>query len=86
MYKVDYKDGHKTLLAPNEIVENMFAQVDGEGNWHIQFQDIVDQRYDGNEIKEQDAFITTGNGTKYCRETTKGIEVLVQWKDKRKNG
>ena len=29
-------------------------------------------------VKEQDAFITTRNGTKHQRETTKGVEELVQ--------
>ena len=32
------------------------------------------------EVKEQKLFITTRTGTKRRRETTKGIEVLVQWK------
>ena len=47
MYEVEYKDGHKSLLAANAIAENMFAQVDGEGNRHVLFQDIVDHMYDG---------------------------------------
>ena len=47
IYAVDYKDRHKALLEANAIAENMFAQFDGEGNWHILFQDIVDRRYYG---------------------------------------
>ena len=47
MSKVDYKDGHKTSLAFNAITENIFAQVDGEVNWHVLFQYIVNHRYDG---------------------------------------
>ena len=35
MYEVEYKDRHKASLAVNAIAENMFAQSDGEGNWHI---------------------------------------------------
>ena len=38
MYKLDYKDRHKGLLASNAIAENMFDQVDGEGNRHVLFQ------------------------------------------------
>ena len=52
MYEVEYKDGQKALLAANAIAENMFAQVDGEGNGHVLFQDIVDHRYDGTGVKE----------------------------------
>jgi hypothetical protein len=36
---------------------------------------------DGTEITQQDAFITTRSGTKRRKETTKGWEILVQWKD-----
>ena len=44
MYKVDYKDSHKPSLAANVIAENIFYQVDGEGNWYVLFQDIFDHR------------------------------------------
>ena len=45
------------------------------------FQEIVDHRVDGKEIKQQYAFITTKTGTRRRRETTKGWKILVQWKD-----
>ena len=32
MYYAEYKDEHKDLLEANAISENMFAQVNGEGN------------------------------------------------------
>ncbi len=81
MYEVEYPDGHKASLAANAIAENMFAQVDDEGNRHVLFEEIVDHRTDGSEVKQQDAFLTTRNGNKRRRETTKGWEILVQWKD-----
>ena len=81
MYGVEYKYDKKDLLAANEIVENMFAQVYGEGNWHVLLQEIFNHKYDGTEVKDQYAFITTRTGTKLFREKTKGVEVLVQWKD-----
>jgi hypothetical protein len=81
MYEVEYPDGHKASLAANAIAENMFAQVDDEGNRHVLFEEIVDHRTDGSEVKQQDAFIQTRSGTKRRKETTKGWEILVQWKD-----
>ena len=51
MYEVEYQDGHKASLSANAIAQNMFAQVDEEGNRHIMFQQIVDYRVDGKEIK-----------------------------------
>jgi hypothetical protein len=59
----------------------MFAQVDDEGNRHILFEEIVDHRTDGSEVKQQDAFLTTCNGNKHRRETTKGWEILILWKN-----
>ena len=59
----------------------MFAQVDEEGNRHGLFQEIVDHRYDDTKVKDQDVFITMRTEKKGCRETRKGFEILVQWKD-----
>ena len=37
MYEVEYQDGHNASLSDNAIAQNMFAQVDEEGNRHIMF-------------------------------------------------
>ena len=79
MYEVEYQDGHKLSLSANAIPQNMFAQVDEEGNRHILFQEIVDHSVDGKEIKQKDAFITTKTGNRRLRKTTQGWEILVQW-------
>ena len=81
MYKVEYKDVHKTSLASNVIADKNVAQVDVEGNHHVIFQKIFNHRYDGTEVKEKDLFIATYTGTKHRRETTNGFDILVQWKD-----
>jgi hypothetical protein len=44
MYEVEHLDGHKALLAANAIAENVFAQVDEEGNRHVLFDEIIDHR------------------------------------------
>ena len=59
----------------------MFAQVNGKVNRHVLFQEIVNHRYYGTEVKEQDTFITTHTGTNCRRDMTKRFEVLVQYKD-----
>ena len=81
MYEVEYQDGHKSAMAANAIAQNLFAQVDAEGNRHVLFDEIIDHRTDGKEVKQQDAFLTTRLGTRRRRETTIGWEILVQWKD-----
>ena len=83
MYKVEYPDGFKSSLSANVIAQNMFAQVDDEGNRHVLFDAIIDHRVDGTEVKTMDAFIVKKSGHKRRRETTKGWEMLLQWKDGR---
>ena len=45
------------------------------------FDDIVDRRVDGTDTMQQYAFIISNNGGKRRRETTKGWEIIIQWKD-----
>ena len=56
IYEVEYLDGFTTSIANNSIAENMFAQVDKEGNRHVLFDEIVEHRRNGNQVKMQDAF------------------------------
>ena len=41
MYEVKYNDGHTSSLAANVIAENLFAQVDQEGNQFVILEAIV---------------------------------------------
>ena len=68
-------------MATNSIAENMFAQVDEESKFHVLFDEIVEHRCDGNQVKMQDVFSTNTRGVKRRRPTTKGWEILVKWKD-----
>ena len=81
LYEVEYMDGYKASLAANAIAMNMFAQVDDEGNRYVLFDQIIDHRTDGSEIKQDDALIISPNGGRRRRETTKGWEILIQWRD-----
>lgn len=81
MYEVEYRDGHRAALAANVIAENMFAQVDEEGRRHMMLDSIVDMRTNGDQVEQKDAFVTSSNGVKRRRETTKGWECCALWKD-----
>ena len=63
MYEVKYQDGHTAELVANLIAENLFAQVDKEGNCSVPFDEIVDVRTDGTQVLQQDAFVNTSSGT-----------------------
>ena len=69
MYEVEYLDGERASLSANHIAENLFAQVDDEGNGQVLMKEIIDYRMNGQEVKHQDAFITTK--TKSHRSTPK---------------
>ena len=64
MYEVEFQDGHKASLAANAIAENLFAQIDDEGNRHVLFEEITDHRTNGKQVLQQDAFIRTRTGTR----------------------
>ena len=72
VYTVEYPDVNKSSVAANDTVENIFAQVDGKGDRHVLFEDIIDYINYGSEVNQQDAFITTKNGKKIRMDKTKG--------------
>ena len=83
MYEVEYADGYITAMTANTLASNLFSQVDQYGQRFVLFNAIIDSRTDGTKIKEEDSFIHMSNGNKRRRETTKGWEFCIQWKDGR---
>ena len=81
LYEVEFLDGYRASVSANELAINLFSQVDEEGNRFVLFDEIVDHRTDGNQISEENAFITSSNGGRRRKETTKGWELLLKWKD-----
>ena len=81
MYEVKHQDGHTSALLANLIADNIFSQVDEEGNRLVLFDEIVDVRTYGTQVLQQDAFVTTSSGTQRWVTTTKGWKVNLKWKD-----
>ena len=81
VYEVEYADGYKAALSANEIASNLFDQVDDEGNRFVLMESITDHRKNSKALSKGKAFITTKHGGKHRVKTTKGWEMLVQWKD-----
>ena len=78
VYEVEYLDGHKASLSPNAIAKNLFAQVD-EGNRFVLLEAMADHR--AKQLSKGENIITTKSGGKRYKRTTKGWEILAQWKD-----
>jgi hypothetical protein len=73
MFEVVMDDGAIAEYTANMIAENLYAQVDEEGNRHLIFKDIIDHRCDNNAVLEKHIDKPT--------RTTKGWFLLVEWRD-----
>ena len=77
-YEVEFPDGSVDVLTANSIAESLYSQVDEEGRSYAILSEIVDHRKDGSAVLSDDAMIP---GTSHMRRTTKGWQLLVEWKD-----
>jgi hypothetical protein len=69
VYEVTFPDCHVDEYAANIIIENMYQQVDSDGNTHLIFQEITNHRCDSLALRAGEA------------KTTKGWYLQVLWKD-----
>jgi hypothetical protein len=63
------------------IEENMFAQVDSEGNQFLLLQEITDHKKDHSAVPISEGTVRSANGQAKPKVTTRGWFLLVQWKD-----
>ena len=76
-YSVEFKDGISESLSANLIAQNLYSQIDEEGNRHKLLEDIIiDHRQSKSTIDKDDAFIMMKNGFKRRCETTQGWHML----------
>ena len=64
MYEVKFMDGEKSSLSANYIAENLFAQIDDNGNCQVLLNEIIDHRTTGRQVMQQDVFIMAKNGVR----------------------
>ena len=53
---VQFVDGHEAAMRANQIAENLFAQVDEDGNRFVLLDKIVDHRPRDDAIQPEGAF------------------------------
>jgi hypothetical protein len=70
MYVVESSDGRTEELMANIIAENVFSQVDDEGNRYVLLDDIINHQNTEGYISGDDGFITLENGMKMHCQTT----------------
>ncbi len=81
-YEVQFADGEISTYQANMIAEHMFSQVDSEGHELQLLEEIVDHRTNGDAISKDEGYEKTRSGNMIPKKTTKGWELLVNWKDK----
>jgi hypothetical protein len=81
LYEVQFGEGDIEKYTANVIAENMFAQVDDEGRQFLLLDEIVDHNKTAAAIPIADGQVRSPNGTMRAKITTRGWELLCQWKD-----
>ena len=80
-YEVELADGTVEEYYANVIAENLFAQVDTEGRQYMLMKEISDHRKDETAVATSDGWITMQNGRQARKRTTRGWQLLVEWKE-----
>ena len=80
-YLVEFKDGSVEEYTANIIAENIYSQVDGEGRSFAILKEISGHRkVPGAALSNEESFTQSSNGNRVPKRTTKGWELLVEWK------
>lgn len=80
-YILQADDGRRTELTANTIIENMYAQVDGEGRKQLLLDEIIDHRKDDTALTKDQATIRSHNGNVHQKKTTRGWWLQAKFKD-----
>ena len=64
MYEVEYHYGYVGAMAANVIDDNLFAEVDQNGNIFVLIEYIINIRTDGTQTLQKDVLVITKSATK----------------------
>ena len=81
MYEVEFLDGSTDVMTTNLMAENLYSQVDKEGEIYMVMKEILDHWKTAAAIKPDDGFVTSKNGQRRRRMTTAGWELEVGYRD-----
>ena len=63
------------------IAENLFAQLDDDGQRFQLLDEITDHRMDNDAYHRDDAYISDRKGKEHLRKSYHGWSLLAAWKD-----
>ena len=61
-YEVEFPDGVTDVFTANIIAENLYSQVNSEGNSYSILEEIIDHKSDGTTVSKDDGYETTKQG------------------------
>ena len=80
-YEVEFTDGTCKKYQANVITENMYAQLDDEGNQFLMLEEITDHCKDAGAISIADGAVQSCNGELKPKKMMQGWKLLVHWRD-----
>ena len=79
-YEVLFPDGSTDFVTANTIAENLYSQVDNQGNTFLILSEIIDHKSDATALTKVNGFSMSSNGRKYPKRSTREWKLLVSWK------
>ena len=80
MYEVQFDNGHIESYASNIIAENIYEQLDDEGNKFKLIKEIIEHKRDNTAIPKEAGTFTL-KGRTHQKKTTRGWSLCILWKD-----
>ena len=80
-FDVEFPDGSIEAYSTNILSENIWGSVDDEGNMFTLLEEISDHRKLDTALSNDSAWYTTKSGTRKRKPTTRGWQLLLNWKD-----
>ena len=81
VYEVEMPDGTYADYHANNLIENIFNNVDDNGHSPLLLNEIIDHRSGDDAVPIEDGWYRTPEGMKKRVITTKGWDLKIQWRD-----
>ena len=81
VYDVMFPDGAIQQYSANIIAESLYENSDEDGFRYQLMDEILDHQKTKDAVEKSGGFVTSKNGQKKYKITTKGWEFLIRWKD-----
>ena len=71
-YEVEFPDGSYAAYSTNTLLENLYSQIDEDGNTQVLFKGISNHRILDDALTKANGWTQMANGVKKRKVTTKG--------------